>query len=183
MTLYKDLLEMTICDMVLSGKQASFAMFSKPLAIFSALTATVTGAIIAPRNATSSSDLPQVVLNYSTIQAYESGTTSAGTYYAFKNIRYAAPPVDGLRWAAPQDPVQEDSVNDGTWPNITGTQGCNVAEDCLFLDVYVPERAMNGGQKLPVLFWNYGGGWTGGSKNENTPEVCYFLYFNDDIIL
>lgn len=166
---------MTICDMILSGKQASFAMFSKPLAIFSALTATVTGAIIAPRNATSSSDLPQVVLNYSTIQAYESGTTSAGTYYAFKNIRYAAPPVDGLRWAAPQDPVQEDSVNDGTWPNITGTQGCNVAEDCLFLDVYVPERAMNGGQKLPVLFWNYGGGWTGGSKNENTPEVCYFL--------
>ncbi|OXH38547.1 sterol esterase [Cryptococcus neoformans] len=183
MTLYKDLLEMTICDMVLSGKQASFAMFSKPLAIFSALTATVTGAIIAPRNATSSSDLPQVVLNYSTIQAYESGTTSAGTYYAFKNIRYAAPPVDGLRWAAPQDPVQEDSVNDGTWPNITGTQGCNVAEDCLFLDVYVPERAMNGGQKLPVLFWNYGGGWTGGSKNENTPEGLFEVANNSFIFV
>ncbi|ODN80792.1 hypothetical protein L202_02942 [Cryptococcus amylolentus CBS 6039] len=133
--------------------------------------ASSSAAVIAPRNTTSSSsDLPQVSLNYSTIRAYETGSTSAGNYYVFKNIRYAAPPVGDLRWAAPQDPVQEDSVNNGTWSNTTGTSGCAEGEDCLFLDVYVPESALNSDQKLPVLFWNYGGGWTGGSKEENTPE-------------
>ncbi|WVQ73866.1 hypothetical protein IAR50_003447 [Cryptococcus sp. DSM 104548] len=141
-------------------------MIFKSLALLGAVASSATAAIIAPRNTTtSSSDFPQVALNYSTVQAYETGTTSAGNYYVFKNIRYAAPPVGDLRWAAPQDPVQETAVNNGTTGNT-----CSDAEDCLFLDVYVPESALNSDQKLPVLFWNYGGGWTGGSKDDETPE-------------
>ncbi|WRT68789.1 uncharacterized protein IL334_005769 [Kwoniella shivajii] len=108
--------------------------------------------------------LPTVALNYSTVQAASSASNGAGTYYSFKNIRYAAPPVGDLRWAAPQDPEVEMIVNNGTW-STEGTGGCSTAEDCLFLDVYVPETALNGGQKLPVLFWNYGGGWVGGNKD------------------
>ncbi|CAG8976122.1 hypothetical protein HYALB_00002403 [Hymenoscyphus albidus] len=37
-------------------------------------------------------------------------------------------------------------------------------EDCLFLDVMTPVDAFNGGKKLPVLVWIYGGGFTTGSK-------------------
>jgi carboxylesterase type B len=112
-----------------------------------------------------------VSLNYSTVQAASSTTNGAGTYYLFQNIRLAGPPTGDLRWAGPQDPEIESGVNNGTW-STDGTEGCSVAEDCLFLDVYVPESALKGGAKLPVVFWNYGGGWTGGSKNEVTPNVC-----------
>ena len=31
------------------------------------------------------------------------------------------------------------------------------SEDCLFLDVYVPAKAMRGEMKLPVINWIYGG--------------------------
>jgi hypothetical protein len=31
------------------------------------------------------------------------------------------------------------------------------SEDCLFLDVYVPAKAMRGEVKLPVINWIYGG--------------------------
>ncbi|KAF1973500.1 acetylcholinesterase precursor [Bimuria novae-zelandiae CBS 107.79] len=44
-------------------------------------------------------------------------------------------------------------------------------EDCLFLDVFVPEqvleRANSSGYGAPVLVWIYGGGYTGGSKYNN----------------
>ncbi|WVQ82598.1 hypothetical protein IAT38_004728 [Cryptococcus sp. DSM 104549] len=156
------------------------------LVLLAGAASTVSAAVVQPRNtstSTSSTDLPQVALNYSTVQAYETGITSAGSYYVFKNIRYAAPPVGDLRWAAPQDPVQETEVNNGTWSNTTGTSGCSNAEDCLFLDVYVPEDALTSGKKLPVLFWNYGGGWKGGSKEEQTPEGLFEISNNSFIFV
>ncbi|EUC41839.1 hypothetical protein COCMIDRAFT_8509 [Bipolaris oryzae ATCC 44560] len=44
------------------------------------------------------------------------------------------------------------------------------SEDCLFLDVFVPEDVFESAGKgfgAPVLVWIYGGGYTGGSKNAN----------------
>lgn len=44
------------------------------------------------------------------------------------------------------------------------------SEDCLFLDVFVPEDVLSkAGQGFgaPVLVWIYGGGYTGGTKNNN----------------
>jgi carboxylesterase type B len=44
------------------------------------------------------------------------------------------------------------------------------SEDCLFLDVFVPEDVFKKAGKgfgAPVLVWIYGGGYTGGSKNAN----------------
>jgi carboxylesterase type B len=44
------------------------------------------------------------------------------------------------------------------------------SEDCLFLDVYVPEDVFEKAGKgfgAPVLVWIYGGGYTGGQKNNN----------------
>lgn len=46
-------------------------------------------------------------------------------------------------------------------------------EDCLFLDVKVPDfvfREPSGSsEKLPVLVWVYGGGYTGGYKTQYPP--------------
>ncbi|KAH7378717.1 carboxylesterase family protein-like protein [Pyrenochaeta sp. MPI-SDFR-AT-0127] len=44
------------------------------------------------------------------------------------------------------------------------------SEDCLFLDVFVPEDVLSQAGKgygAPVLVWIYGGGYTGGNKNQN----------------
>ncbi|KAG9806288.1 carboxylesterase family protein-like protein, partial [Aureobasidium melanogenum] len=38
-------------------------------------------------------------------------------------------------------------------------------EDCLFLDVMVPEAIFNSNEQHPVLVWIYGGGYTAGSKS------------------
>ncbi|EGZ09267.1 hypothetical protein PHYSODRAFT_318922 [Phytophthora sojae] len=101
----------------------------------------------------SSSSLPTVELDYTTVQA-DGGNTAVG-YYKYQNIRFAKVPTGELRFAAPE------------WPD------CKTSEDCLYLDVWAPANAA--GRNLPVLVWTYGGGFTGGLKSENTPEGIFDL--------
>jgi carboxylesterase type B len=52
--------------------------------------------------------------------------------------------------------------------------GSPESEDCLFLDVVVPGKAIRGEAKLPVLNWIYGGAYVLGSKDvlyDGTPFV------------
>lgn len=50
------------------------------------------------------------------------------------------------------------------------------AEDCLFLDVYVPGKAVRnpGRYKLPVIHWFFGGGYVLGSKNQLQPFLPWY---------
>ncbi|KAB2574184.1 Secreted lipprotein [Lasiodiplodia theobromae] len=120
-------------------------------------------------SSTASSAMPTVTLDYSTVAA-AAGNESLG-YYKYQNIRFAAVPTGDLRWAAPQWPPVETEVNDGTLADAD--VDCASAEDCLYLDVWAP--AGSAGKKLPVMVWTYGGGFTGGSKSENTPEGLFDL--------
>jgi hypothetical protein len=43
--------------------------------------------------------------------------------------------------------------------------GSQTSEDCLFLDLYVPSKALKGGVKLPVINWIYGGAYILGTKD------------------
>lgn len=48
-------------------------------------------------------------------------------------------------------------------------------EDCLFLDVYVPAKALkNPSLKLPVVVWIYGGAYVFGSKDSLQPELPFY---------
>ncbi|KAF2150863.1 alpha/beta-hydrolase [Myriangium duriaei CBS 260.36] len=147
--------------------------------------------------------LPIVDLGYQVQQA--SNYNSTGAYYNFSSIRYGAPPVGDLRFAAPQDPADNRTAiqkgqdrricpqSSPDWESIAtqfipkyllGQKTFNTSsftqpnftvpvadptenEDCLFLDVFVPEaiwNQRNSGQKFPVLFWIYGGGYVFGSS-------------------
>lgn len=96
----------------------------------------------------------------------------------FLSVPYAAAPVGELRWRAPQ-PVQAwDGVRDGThfgpsctqnisasgwgpWTREFSPQGA-ASEDCLTLSVWTPARGAN--ERLPVLIWIPGGGFTDGGE-------------------
>lgn len=134
------------------------------LAIFLAAAASATS-LPPSRVARQASDTtPTVTLDYCTLVPAASNT-SVG-YYKYQNIRYAAVPTGDLRFAAPEWPPVEAQVNDGSLAD--SDVDCASTEDCLYMDIWAP--ANSGNASLPVLFWTYGGGFTGGSKSQNTPE-------------
>ena len=101
-----------------------------------------------------------------------SGATKDGIR-SFKGIPYAAPPVGDLRWQAPQEVVAWDGVRpcdqfgaicpqtDYPAGSIYQAAPEPQSEDCLYLNLWAPEET--GTEKLPVMVWIHGGGWTRGS--------------------
>jgi Carboxylesterase family len=60
--------------------------------------------------------LPYLKLPYATYQALEYDKTH--DIYLFANIRFAAPPLGKYRWAAPQPPLKETVVQNGSFGRI-----------------------------------------------------------------
>jgi len=90
-------------------------------------------------------------------------------YMSFKGIPFAAPPVGELRWKDPQ-PVERW---EGVLKADTFACGCSQAqnlrpqgEDCLFLNIWT--AADFASEKLPVMVWIHGGGFSAGAPLEST---------------
>ncbi|HLH08581.1 MAG TPA: carboxylesterase family protein [Terriglobales bacterium] len=97
---------------------------------------------------------------------------TAGSVVSFKGIPFAAPPVGDLRWRPPQPPAKWSGVRQATeyghdcmqlpFPSDAAPLGTKPAEDCLVLNVWVPEHRTG---KLPVMVWIYGGGFVNGGSS------------------
>ena len=94
------------------------------------------------------------------VQGFEDGNDT----WSWKGIPFAKPPVDDLRWKAPQDPDSWDGVRDATEycdicpqydGNMFGEQTVIGNEDCLYLNIWRPRTQK---RNLPVHFWIHGGG-------------------------
>jgi para-nitrobenzyl esterase len=96
----------------------------------------------------------------------------------YKGIPYAAPPVGDLRWKPPQPPASWQGVREAKdlgnacWqtPYAAGSfyqaKLPPISEDCLFLNVWTAAKSAK--DKLPVMVWIHGGGFTrgqGGAAN------------------
>ncbi len=94
----------------------------------------------------------------------------------WKDIPYAKPPIDDLRWKAPRKIEQNSNlikrkVNNFCLQRTSNLGGSSQfsnepisgSEDCLYLDIYAPSKLSE--ELLPVMFWIHGGGNTSGLKD------------------
>jgi para-nitrobenzyl esterase len=104
-----------------------------------------------------------------------SGTLD-GDINIYKGIPFAAPPVDDLRWKAPQpvkswdgvrkclsfgpSPMQGKPVPFSMWSEEFLIPKEPISEDCLYLNIWTGSKSA--GEKRPVLVWIYGGGFSSG---------------------
>jgi para-nitrobenzyl esterase len=113
-----------------------------------------------------------------TESGYISGKTSVeGAVKIFMGVPFAAPPVDELRWKAPQPVKGWKGVRECVTPPSSAMQAKPVpfmmwskefmapqeplSEDCLYLNIWT--GAERSGDKRPVIVWIHGGAFTGGS--------------------
>lgn len=104
----------------------------------------------------------------------DSGAIEGGSDHGvlvFKGIPYAAPPVGSNRWRPPGPVPRWDGVRQadrfsptclqrGRYPKDSPPE--QMSEDCLYLNVWVPEGAAPQA-RLPVMVWIHGGGLRSGS--------------------
>ena len=92
-------------------------------------------------------------------------TTKGKDYASFQGIRYAQPPIAEKRFLPPQPFSAEEGEYD---VSVESTVVCPQktaltpepfgAEDCLMLNIYVPDPGEASLDPIPVMVWIHGGG-------------------------
>ncbi|MGX8773467.1 MAG: carboxylesterase/lipase family protein [Bacillota bacterium] len=111
---------------------------------------------------------------------------------SFKGVPYAKPPVDDLRWKAPEapDPSDEEIVCydfgytalQYEWPTEPASSFPK-SEDCLTLNIWESEGTADAGEAKPVMVFFHGGAYGWGGTTDPMYDGQNFVAANDDVIL
>ncbi|XP_011494688.1 PREDICTED: venom carboxylesterase-6-like [Ceratosolen solmsi marchali] len=123
----------------------------------------------------SDNDLPRVKTPLGNIQGYYKISEYGKLYEAYEGIPYALPPVGKLRFESPQSipawpgeikatKLSHQCLQYNHKPYHLAGEYVIGAEDCLYLNIYIPERE-DETFLLPVIFWIHGGAFIHGSGN------------------
>ncbi len=119
------------------------------------------------------SNLSAAELEIQTTSGYIVAERKSKVLY-WQDIPYAQPPVEDLRWKAPKEIINYNSIIKPKEHNYCvqrpsslggpGGSGPYVgSEDCLYLDIHTPINFVN--KNYPVMLWIHGGGNTSGLKD------------------
>lgn len=92
-------------------------------------------------------------------------------YCLWRSVPYGRPPIDDLRWRAPQPPEPWTGIRQATesapkpWQPTKPGAKVPMSEDCLHLNICAPEGPPPSGG-WPVLFFIHGGGDVTGSEDD-----------------
>eukprot|EP00057_Strongylocentrotus_purpuratus_P010563 XP_011665037.1 PREDICTED: acetylcholinesterase isoform X3 [Strongylocentrotus purpuratus] len=124
------------------------------------------------------------------IQHRQLGDNFHRSVAVFKNIPFAEPPIGDLRYAEPV-PKTLDGEFDATGDCLLCLQAknpimfddsepLNFSEDCLYLDVLVPEPKP---KAAAVMVWIHGGGYHFGTKNFQKSNAMALVAVEDVIVV
>ncbi|KAI4462831.1 carboxylesterase [Holotrichia oblita] len=95
------------------------------------------------------------------------------TFYGFRSIPYAQPPLNDLRFKDPLPADGWEGILDATREIPSCTQyapgvpyGISGGEDCLYLNVFVRELPVANATQKPVMVYIHGGGFYAGAAND-----------------
>ncbi|KOC63849.1 Venom carboxylesterase-6 [Habropoda laboriosa] len=118
-------------------------------------------------------EAPRVKTPLGPVKGYYKVSANGRQYEAYQGIPYALPPVGKLRFKPPQriSPwLGELAATKFGSPCLQYTQlpydpsdRVEGAEDCLYLNIYVPAERKASSKPLPVIFWIHGGAFQFGS--------------------
>ncbi|XP_063621703.1 esterase FE4-like, partial [Cydia splendana] len=123
---------------------------------------------------------PIVTVKQGKLQGATDTLYDGTTYYSFKGIPYAQPPVGQLRFRAPLPPQSwKDMLRKATEYGSICMQTGSVfqgSENCLFLNVFTKSLHC----RTPVMVYIHGGSYISGSGNEFGPK---FLVKQDVVLV
>nr|QYA71948.1 carboxylesterase [Anoplophora glabripennis]QYA72000.1 carboxylesterase [Anoplophora glabripennis] len=136
--------------------------------------------ILVLQNEAKENDLVVTIKNGKVMGGKNTTVDNKKTYYSFRGIPYAEPPLGDLRFSPPVPRKNWTGILNATVDrSICVQKKIEGSEDCLFISVYTTN--LRGSKPIPVMVWVYGGFFQQGSSRYTDYGPDYFL--DQDVVV